>query len=178
DREHQRKDDLVLTRQLEDDDDGADGRACRCREYGAHADETISPRWPNVFRKRPVHQLTIRGAQHRAHEERRREDAPRPADADRPGRRDDLADQQHEEEAEDVFAADCSLQHRIANPVHFGESQEQEAEHATAGDWPEPFWSLPKPVTEVLEAVEHADESHANKGRAKTEAGVEHIFPK
>ena len=122
DRDHQRQDDAVVAGQLEDDQHGGDRGARGGGEHGAHPDQAVGAgggrQMPGT---RSCGDRAVGAAEHRAHEQRRREDAARAADPDRQARREDLRRQQAEQDARiDVVAGDRVLEHRVADAVHLG----------------------------------------------------------
>jgi len=174
DREHQRQDDAVVPRELEDDDQGGDRRPGGGGEHRAHPDETIGARRGGQTRKEVVGQGTVCRAEHRAHEQRRREHAARATDPHRQARRHDLRRQQTEQDKHEVVAGDGAFEHRIADAVHLRNHEEQEPEQHPAGGRSEPSRSSPQSVRHVLARIQQPDEGPAHAGGERSEARVQH----
>lgn len=104
------------------------------------------------------------GAEHRADEQRGREDPAGPADPDGQARGHDLADEKQRQEAECVPTLDALLQYRVAHPVHLRQGEEEEAEEESAGDRAQPFWlAPPRPVAGIFHGVESFCEPDRNE---------------
>ena len=152
------------------------GRARRAREDGAHSHERVGAGVDADAGERVGGDLAESRAEHRAEEQGRGEYASRAADRDRERRGNHLADEEQDEEADDVLAHDGVLEHRIADAVHLGEAEQQQAEQEAANGGAKPLGALPQAVGDVLEAVEHLDEAGGDDRREQAEHRVERVL--
>jgi hypothetical protein len=135
-----------------------------------------APAGPEMLGKRSCSPGAVGAAEHRADEQRRREDPSRAADRDREADGDELANEKDEEEAAGVPAPDALFEYWIADPVHFGERDKQSSEEHAAGRRAEPHRSGPVLVEEILEAVEHPNEHHADSCSDESEDGIKEVL--
>ena len=124
-----------------------------------------------------VRDRAVGGAEHRAHEQRRREHAARAADPHRQARRQNLRGEQPEQREDHVVACDGVLQDRVADAVHLRHGEQQQPEQHAADRGPQPVRAAPEPIGDVLAGVEHAHEAEADPGREHAEPRVERRAP-
>jgi hypothetical protein len=143
---------------------------------GAHADQAVRSGGPGQVWPGGVQQASIRGPQHGAHEQGWREDAPRASDGDGQGRRNDLADQEHDQQPRSILLSNAALQHGIADTIHLGQDQQYEPQPQPSHRWPQPLWPAPDPIGEVLVAIENTDECDSDHRRAESEPRIEGVL--
>jgi len=99
-RDHQRNDDGIVARDLEDHDYGSERNANRTCECRAHPHQRIGPDAGGVIGHEPVGHAADRAPRHRPHKQAWTEDAAGIAGRIAGGDRDDFEDQQQDHQAE------------------------------------------------------------------------------
>ena len=134
-REHQREHQPVAAGHLEDDQHRGDGRADDPGEHRAHAHQREGAELALFVAEERDVEEAHRAAEHRADEERRREDAARTAARVREHGRDELGDAEHEQQLQRELARERAAERLVAAAGDAGGAQQLHRRHREhAGD--------------------------------------------